>query len=349
MAAHLSRATILHVTATPKRFTASSAEILGLVKLALDEFDTIALDATVRRVVRIANMLGDSRTAVRLGLEVKASGGHPPANAAATRRLLADPSSWGDADGIAREAVEEYIEERSNSDGLVVSHSLAEIVFWQQELSEGGDQDTLAAEQYQSNLASRMTMNQILTRVRHHAFTSLCAYERQLGFATTQETALDALQWRVDGALNEHAPEILNQFIAAFRRLREARDLDADSAAAEELSQALTSCRRILKAVVDIVRPVVPGRPFSDEGHALGDDQYKNRLVDFLKDRVESSSFRTALMKGGETLFDRFSSIDSLTSKGVHASVAVEEAEYCALHTYLLAGEILAIYQGPLN
>jgi hypothetical protein len=58
----------------------SSADVLSLVRKALDEFDDRPLDATVRRVARIAVLLGETELAVRLGLELKPSGGLPAAN-----------------------------------------------------------------------------------------------------------------------------------------------------------------------------------------------------------------------------------------------------------------------------
>lgn len=316
-----------------------------MVQLALDEFESVPLEASVRRVVRVANLLGETKTAIRMALEVKASGGHPPANKEATLRLMNDPSTWESSSGPAELAVNDYMAERRNSDGLIVSHSLAEIEFWQNEPREPG---AMSNAQYATDLQNRRTLTEIVTRVQHHAFTLLCSWERQLSFATTQGHALNAVSNRVDVLLDQHAPEVLNQFNVAFRRLREAADRSADTPADEELSQALTSCRRILKAVVDVVQPADTAVPVSDDGHELTDDKYRNRLVEFLKIRTSSASFRTALTQAGETLFDRFTAVDTLTNKGVHARVAVEEAEFCALHTYLLAGEVVQLHHDGL-
>lgn len=316
-----------------------------MVQLAMDEFESVPLEASVRRVVRVANLLGETKTAIRMALEVKASGGHPPANKEATLRLMNDPSTWGSSSGPAELAVGDYMAERTNNDGLIVSHSLAEIEFWQNEPRDPG---TMSNAQYATDLQNRCTMTEIVTRVRHHAFTLLCSWERQLSFATTQGHALDAVSGRVDVLLDQHAPDVLNQFNVAFRRLREAADRSADTPADEELSQALTSCRRILKAVVDVVQPADTAVTVTDDGHELTDDKYRNRLVEFLKIRTSSASFRTALTQAGETLFDRFTAVDTLTNKGVHARVAVEEAEFCALHTYLLAGEIVQLHHDGL-
>ena len=319
---------------------ATSAEILGLVQRALNEVDLVDIDATLRRTVRIASLLGDSFSAIRLGLELKPSGGYPPANAEMTRRLMADPSLWGVPDSVAESAVEQYIAERAISDDLMDGHSLAEMRFF---LTERLPRDQMSAEQYGSDLSNVSRMHQQLERARHHAFTLLCRWERQLTFSAIQDDSLAVVRRRVDGLLGTSAQDVLEAFNVAFRRLREAVEETSTASVGELLSQAVTSCRRILKTVVDTVEPASPDRPASDAGHALTDDAYKNRLVEFLRRSVTSNSFRGALIDDGESLFKRIASVDAMSSKGVHAQLATDEAEFCALHTYLLAGEILLL------
>lgn len=319
---------------------ASSGDILGLVQQALDEFDVVSAEATVRRTVRIANLVGDTMSALRLAMDLKASGGHPPANAEMTRRLMADPEEWGMPDSVVEQAIELWMTERQMADGNILGHSLAEIAFWQ---AHDIDISESTRSTYESLLSSNLKMVEVLARTKHHAFTLLCKWERELTFATTQEDTLAAVRSRVDGLLSRQAPDALDMFNAAFRRLRDAVGRDSAADASEELSQALTSCRRILKEVVDVVQPVDPVKPKSDDGHDLTDDKYMNRLVEFLKQKVESATFRGALVRSGESLFERYGSTDNLASKGVHAKVMAEEAEFCALHTYLMAGEVLLL------
>jgi hypothetical protein len=319
---------------------ATSADVLRLVQRALEEIDVAEVDATLRRTVRIASLLGDTRSAIRLGLELKPSGGHPPANAEMTRRLMADPSVWGTQGGDDHDAIEEYIAERTVGEDQVSGHSIAEIHFW---LAERLPRDEMTADAYARDLDNRTNMIRHLERARHHAFTLLCRWERQLTFATIQDDALAAVRSRVDVLLATSAHDVLDAFNLTFRRLREVAETESPAAVGELLSQAVSSCRRILKFVVDAVEPATPERAQSDSGHSLKDDAYKNRLVEFLRRTVASSSFRYALVDDGESLFRRFSVIDALASKGVHARVAAAEAEFCALHTYLLAGEILLL------
>jgi len=148
----------------------------------------------------------------------------------------------------------------------------------------------------------------------------------------------------VEVAVPGFAPEVLDQFSAVFRRLQEAASAQPDTAAEEKLAQAVTSCRRILKAIVDTVQPADPTRPLSADGHSLTDEAYKNRLFEFLKTLSNSAKYSTALTFAGKGLIDRFDAMDALASKGVHASVARNEAEFCTMNTYLLAGEILQLH-----
>ena len=183
----------------------------------------------------------------------------------------------------------------------------------------------------------------ILGRTRHEAFTCLCQWERRLSFAATQERALHAVSVRIDSLLSVRAPDVLEPFNVAFRRLREADTAENQAASSEALSQCLASCRRILKSVVDVVQPPARAQKESDDGHALTDDKYKNRLFEFLKSIVGSASYLSATQQDAQSLYERFSAVDALRNKGVHASVARSEAEFVALHTYLLAGQILSI------
>ena len=322
--------------------TASTADVLRLIQHALDEFETVPLEASIRRAIRIANLLGETYAALRLSFEIKPTGGHPAANADMTRRLMADPGDWDDTTGVAQRALDEFMNERRRPDGMITSHPVSLIEYWQRERVPS---DELAPSQYESQMSWQLEMLEIHSRARHKVFTYLCSWERQVTFAVNQNDALAAVSQRVDALLSARAPDTLDRFNVAFRRLREAAAQESAVEADEELSQALASCRRILKTVVDYVQPVDPDHRVSDDGHELTDAHYKNRLVEFLKERVASESFRGALGRHAESLFQRFTAVDDLASKGVHASVAVVEADFYALATYTLAGEVLTVME----
>lgn len=283
-------------------------------------------------------MLGDTVTAVWLGLELKPHGGHPPANAEDTRRMMTDPASWGDPSGPVEEAMTIYMENRRIPDGeqvgLIDGHGLGEVERWQERIRTEFVGDP-------SWLSNELRGAGVIERVRHSCFASLCAWERQLTYTNVNERIFERFRSQVDAALATGAPELLDQFSAVHRRLRDgARDRSA--AVGEELAQSATSCRRILKAVIDHLIPGVRGA-VTEAGHKLDDQAYRNRAFEWIKSNVASESTEDAVRAAVGGLYDRLEAMDRLASKGVHASVGLEEAELCAIHTYLIAGELLRL------
>ncbi|MFH8533214.1 hypothetical protein ACH4GE_32875 [Streptomyces tendae] len=325
---------------------ASSDYILGLVRKALEEFDERPLEVSVRRAIRIANLLGETKHAMRLAMEVRPITGDRQTNAETSRMLMADPSIWGSLEGPHEEAMRQYLVDRTirddtgNATDRIDSHSLAELQFWNdefEELKRSGERLD-----YRSELATRTRTQRIIGRTRHLTFALLCSWERRLGYTSINESIFGGYRVKVDKLLAEGAPELLQQFNAVYRRLQEAAETTPDRDAAEELSQAITTCRRILKAVVDHVLP--PQEQPSDTGHSLDDAHHRNRLFEFTKRAIQSKSNNklTDVMIAG--LYDRFVAVDTMTNKGVHAAVAFETANLCALNTYIICGEIISLH-----
>jgi hypothetical protein len=179
--------------------------------------------------------------------------------------------------------------------------------------------------------------------LRVRTFTVLIAWERQFGYSSINESIFFTYQRQVDRLLSDGTPELVEKFTAVYRRrLREAATLHPDQEVPEELSQAITTCRRILKAVVDHVFP--PTDETASGGQSLDDARYRNRLAEFITRRCDSGSHRamtTAMVSG---LHDRFKAIDTLTNKAVHAEMALEIANLCALNTYIVCGEVLRVH-----
>lgn len=317
----------------------TTTSILELVKRALDEFDDRSLETNLRRTIRIATLLSDSRTAIRFNFELNPSGGSRVANGEDTRRLMSDPNKWGDPNSDSESAINEYMEDRSYpelfEDRTVVAFSIGEMEWWDTFLSqESGPRDPQV---FKHRLAEAKT----LLRVRRRVFTVLCSWERQLTYTNVNERIFSRFQDSVDALLAEGAPETITMFNAVFRRLREAVADDQGANASEDLSQALTSCRRILKTVVDHVYPA--RYESSEDGHSLDDSKYRNRLKEFTKSKLSSDTYREAVNAELDGVYDRFRALDDLASRAVHAKTALAEAELCAISTYVISGEILRL------
>lgn len=139
-------------------------------------------------------------------------------------------------------------------------------------------------------------------------------------------------------SLVEIAPDTADELRASEQRLLEATP--------PALSQALVSCRRVLKALADAVYPS------SDDGSVagidgkkrpLGDDQYVNRLLQFAIERTGSKTTKDVLQSGLDALRRRLAAVNAAAAKGVHGAITLEEAQACFTQTYLLAAEILRL------
>jgi hypothetical protein len=154
----------------------------------------------------------------------------------------------------------------------------------------------------------------------------------QLRYGAVVETAFQRSKVRFDAFLSTHAPDVARRLAAAYQR--------AYSDDPEEWSQALTSCRRALKALADGVYPPTEDQP---SRHPLTDEHYKNRLVQFASDRLASESQRGLIVAEIESVMQRVDALNDLASKGVHSDVDERDLELTVVHTYLLAGELLQL------
>jgi hypothetical protein len=315
--------------------------ILALARRALDDIDERPVSATARSTARVALLLGETALAVRLGLELKPTRGDPAANAEDTRRLMADPSTWGSPDSPVEDAISAYSGNRriviGDEAGKIDAHSLVELEAWLRRIAT----DAYDSEHW---LEQELRSVAILEGVRHTCFAALCAWERRLTYANTNEHIFARFRSRVDEVLAAGAPHVLDQFSSVYRRLHDAAS-DPNANVGEEVAQAVTSCRRILKAVADHLLPGEHART-SDDGHALDDSAYRNRLFEYLKSNAGSDTSKDAIEAALGGVYKRFAATDKLASKGVHASVGLTEAESCALSTYIIAGELLVFDAG---
>lgn len=76
-----------------------------------------------------------------------------------------------------------------------------------------------------------------------------------------------------------------------------------------------------------------PSADASSGGHSLDEAHYRNRLYEFIAWRCGSGSHRALVKTMVSGLYDRFEAVDTLTNKAVHAEMALEIANLCALNT----------------
>ncbi|MFB4273046.1 hypothetical protein [Nonomuraea sp. GTA35] len=325
----------------------STDHIRALIAKALDEFEERPLGATIRRVVRIASLMGDVQTAIRFSHELRNIGADRASNKRDVQRLMTDPSTWADPSGPASMALDGFMADRRRAPGTeddkIYAHSVEHMDYLDRVFENIGDAN-MGNREWSEQFHMQSRLNEIRGTIRYRAFMALCGWERQLSYQGVHERIFSVQRARVDQLLAESAPHLVDMFNAAFRRLAEAADGQAGVVVTEELSQAVTSCRRIFKAVADHVYPPEAGA-LNEQGAKLDDPAYRNRLREFIKQAVESDSFAATIGAMIAGVYDRFAALDRLSSRGVHAELALEEAEWCALNAYLVCGEILRIHE----
>jgi hypothetical protein len=172
------------------------------------------------------------------------------------------------------------------------------------------------------------TLSSIRSRVlaATHAFVADAYY--RLAFADLARTIFDAHEASVATLLRASAPEAFDKVPAIVERL-----LAGDP---EAVSQALNSCRRMIKAFADALYPPSDASVTVDgQAYQIGSDKVLNRIQLFLKSRCKSDSRAERLNKNLRQLHER-------ASAGSHADVTVDEARNLFLQTFMTLGEILS-------
>ena len=173
--------------------------------------------------------------------------------------------------------VSEPMRQADDGSGIMIAGSIAEIEA-ELRLREGAWREELTDISYRAHLDQRAAVDRtILERIRQRVYSYLCRCETELALGGIAANVFDRHRRRVDATLAEVAPEILEQFIAAHRRA-----VDGDP---ESLAHALTSCRRILKAVADVVFPPQsePVVGTDDQPHVVDEEHYKSRIMAFIQ------------------------------------------------------------------
>lgn len=162
-----------------------------------------------------------------------------------------------------------------------------------------------------------------------HSFATSAYYRAY--FSDLSESIFQQFQDRVNLLLADRCGDVLKKVPAVYRRL-----VEGDS---ESVSQALTTCRRILEAFADAVYPA-PATPvetdFDGKPLRIGKQENLNRIEAYVRTRLKSDSRRKKIRQTLENLNVRLSS-------AVHGDVSPHEAMTLFLETYVILGEILSI------
>lgn len=160
--------------------------------------------------------------------------------------------------------------------------------------------------------------------------------EVELRFGAAAESAFGQVRALVDSRVAELVPDAAVKLASAFE--------NSTSSNSEDWANAASTCRRLIKAVADALRP--PGPDI--DGRKMGDDQFINRLVDWIVTRPDvGDTVKDVVTSDLEYLGRRLDAFAGAGHKGAHAEVSRYEASRFIAGTYLLIGDILQIHDEP--
>ena len=178
----------------------------------------------------------------------------------------------------------------------------------------------------------------LLSKIKSNIYNYVLNINLQLRFEHTTESIFQKTKIKVDKKLDTICPDTIKKFIAAYNRL--------SSDNPEEWSQAMSSCRNVIKEFADFVFPPQKEKYKNKSGETLDvtDDKYKNRLIAFVDQNTHGDKGKFTKSRLGD-LMARIHSLNDLLSKGTHVGLDLQDVNICVIDTYLLIGSLLNLVE----
>lgn len=142
------------------------------------------------------------------------------------------------------------------------------------------------------------------------------------------------IQRFVDEKIKDISPEITERFAAIYD--------DLSSSNQARWANAILSCREILRSLANMLLPATRAAK-SKNGHRLGPEEYKNRLIEFLKQRQKTETFIAIFGSTLTNFSDRLEAIYAASCKGKFICKHKDDAKRQIIYTYMLIADILRL------
>ncbi len=152
-----------------------------------------------------------------------------------------------------------------------------------------------------------------------HDFATTVYYQNT--FDSLAENIFDNYKKDIDLLIADNLGDVIEQIPSVISRLSENNS--------ESISQALTTCRRIVDSFADHIFPAIESTiTIGGNELSLKKDKVQNRINAFICNNCASESRRKRLRQNLSNLYER-------VSVGVHADVDSQEAKSLFFNTYL--------------
>ena len=188
--------------------------------------------------------------------------------------------------------------------------------------------------QKQAHAKNLMDSRALLSKIKNNFYNYVLNAYLQAKFEGITETMFEKTKKVVDEKLQVMCPDAMKKLVAAYNRMESTNE--------EELSQAMSSCRNVLKEFADSVFPATDTKYKRKDGTEISitDDKYKNRLIAFIEEN-EKRTNKKYLQARTSDLIERIHSLNDLLSKGTHVGIDVEFVNICIIDTYLVIGSMI--------
>lgn len=302
------------------------------------ELSRISLPAVIRKASRLARLLDDRDTLRWLELELQGFG-DPESG-----KMFHGSSVHADRTMRAHYS-EEHQETRYWTESVGAMQATVEAATAQLSAAADPNVSVSSSNPYQTvkapagNARERALLLQVIrdkSKLLESVLSAVHQYvnekEVELRFGAAAESAFGQVRAMVDSEVAELVPDAAVKLASAFE--------NATSSNSEDWANAASTCRRLIKAVADALRPPGP----DVDGRKMGEDQYINRLVDWIVSSTNvGGTVKEVVTTDLEYLGRRLDALADAGHKGAHAEVTRYEASRFIAGTYLLIGDILQI------
>jgi hypothetical protein len=182
-------------------------------------------------------------------------------------------------------------------------------------------------------------LNLLKEKIRSRCLNYLISVEKQI----KNQNKANSIQYDFINEVNNYFKRLDNSI---YEKLVKSLEL-LNNNDNESLSLLLTEIRRTIKSVADYFYPPSDIEIMCSDGinRILGNDQYLNRLHEFINTNLVKSTSNELLIIEFESLEKIIRKLNELASKGVHSNVTKREAKQCFLSFYNFLSNIVTAIQ----
>lgn len=177
----------------------------------------------------------------------------------------------------------------------------------------------------------------LINKVKSSFYNYILIINYEVKFQGMTQSLFEELKTKVDKKLSEINPDIIKQFVSVYERISSENEI--------EWSQAMSTCRNIIKCLADGLFPPQSDKYKCKDHRELDvtDDKYKNRIIAYIDSKLDGDK-KILIESRFSDLLTRIQKTHDILSNGTHNnSFDFQDIQMCIVQTYFLLGDIINI------